>query len=97
MCFFVSFSLIFHCLYYHTQCRTEFCAQHVECIDLNADGLDNCDGNAKLELVVVSTQFDDIPLLQRHRMVNAALQEYMSKIHALTIKAWTPSQYEAKK
>ena len=86
----------FLAVFIHSQCRTEFRAQHVECVDLNADGSD-CDGNAKLELLVVSSQFDGIPLLQRHRKVNAALEEFMPKIHALTIKAWTPTQYEAKK
>ena len=66
----------------------------MECIDLT-DG--SCDGNAKLELVVVSEQFEGVPLLQRHRKVNAALSDYMDQIHALTIKAWTPAQYQAKK
>jgi stress-induced morphogen len=35
--------------------------------------------------------------LARHRLVNAALAEIMGEIHALTIKAWTPAQYESKK
>jgi len=69
-------------------------ATFVECIDLT-DG--SCDGNAKLELIVVSDQFEGVPLLQRHRKVNTALEEYMPQIHALTIKAWTPTQYETKK
>jgi stress-induced morphogen len=78
------------------QCWTEFNADHVECVDLNADGAD-CDGNAKLELVVVSSQFEGTSLLQRHRKVNAALTEFMPKIHALSMKTWTPAQYESKK
>ena len=68
----------------------------MECVDLNADGAD-CDGNAKLELVVVSSQFEGTSLLQRHRKVNAALSEFMPKIHALSMKTWTPAQYESKK
>jgi stress-induced morphogen len=50
-------------------------------------------------LKVVSKKFDGVPLLKRHKMVNQMLSEELSsnKIHALTIKAWTPAQYEAKK
>jgi BolA protein len=55
-----------------------------------------CSG-AKLELVVVSPKFEGVPLIKRHRMVNTVLSDYMNDIHALTIKAWTPSQYESKK
>lgn len=76
------------------QCKTELAATFVECQD-HTDG--SCDGNAKLELIVVSEQFDGVPLLKRHRQVNTALDEYMPQIHALTIKAWTPAQYETKK
>lgn len=77
-----------------SQCKTEFDATFVECVDLT-DG--SCDGNAKLELFVVSEKFQGVPLLKRHRMVNAALEEYMPRIHALTMKTWTPEQYETKK
>ena len=68
-------------------------AQHVKCT--NESG--TCDG-AKLELVVVSTKFEGVPLLKRHRMVNDILKtELEGKIHALTMKTWTPAQYESKK
>ena len=66
----------------------------MECID-NSDGL--CDGGAKLELIVVSATFDGVPLLKRHRMVNDCLSELMPQIHALSMKTWTPAQYESKK
>eukprot|EP00540_Astrosyne_radiata_P002659 CAMPEP_0116823734 /NCGR_PEP_ID=MMETSP0418-20121206/1004_1 /TAXON_ID=1158023 /ORGANISM="Astrosyne radiata, Strain 13vi08-1A" /LENGTH=118 /DNA_ID=CAMNT_0004452023 /DNA_START=61 /DNA_END=415 /DNA_ORIENTATION=- len=65
----------------------------VECVDVS-DSV--CDG-AKLELVVVSPKFEGMPLLKRHRTVNGCLNEYMDQIHALSIKAWTPSQYAKKK
>lgn len=57
---------------------------------------DHCSG-AKLEVLLVSDSFDKIPLLQRHRKVNTALKDFMDEIHALTIKAYTPAQYESKK
>ncbi len=53
---------------------------------------------AKFEVVVVSTQFDGVALVDRSRMVHDALgADVMGKIHALSIKAWTPAQYETKK
>mmetsp|Transcript_4630 Transcript_4630/g.6427 ORF Transcript_4630/g.6427 Transcript_4630/m.6427 type:complete len:88 (-) Transcript_4630:166-429(-) len=73
---------------------TEFEATFVECIDFS-DG--QCDGGAKLELKVVSAKFEGVPLLKRHRLVNSCLANEMDQIHALTIKAWTPAQYEKKK
>ena len=45
----------------------------------------------------MSEKFVGVPLIKRHRMVNAAVGDYMNEIHALTIKAWTPEQYEKKK
>jgi BolA family transcriptional regulator, general stress-responsive regulator len=50
----------------------------------------------KLEAHVVSPEFDGMALLARHRAVNAALADMMPRIHALTIKALTPSQAAAK-
>lgn len=59
------------------------------------DFSDGC--GAKFNLLVVSSEFEGKPLLDRHRMVNDALTDLMSKIHAVTIKAMTPAQWEAKK
>jgi BolA-like protein 1 len=72
------------------QLRSDLGAIHVECIDFSNDV---CDG-AKLNVLVVSSQFEGKPPLARHRLVNSALSEYMNKIHALTIKAMTPGQYK---
>jgi len=47
--------------------------------------------------VVVAPAFDGKKLLERHRMVNAALSEEMKVIHALSIKrAWSVAEYNAK-
>lgn len=70
-------------------------AQHVACTDIS--GGSSCDGGHKLELIVVSPKFEGVPLLKRHRMVNDTLKEEMPSIHALTMKTWTPAQYESKK
>lgn len=50
---------------------------------------------ASFEIEVVSEQFEGKRLLERHRMVNAALSEEMKDIHALSIKkALTPAQWK---
>lgn len=79
----------------HRQCRVALEASHIECVDVS-DG--NCNG-AKLELIVVSDKFDKVPLLKRHRMVNECLSDLLASnaIHAMTMKTWTPTQYESKK
>ena len=45
----------------------------------------------------MSDKFQDVALLQRHRMVNECLSVCMPKIHALNIKAWTSQQYETRR
>ncbi|KAK9807727.1 hypothetical protein WJX72_007244 [[Myrmecia] bisecta] len=48
---------------------------------------------ASFEVAVVSDQFEGKKLLDRHKLVNAALAEEMKSIHALSIKkCWTPAQ-----
>ncbi|CAF2353970.1 unnamed protein product [Brassica napus] len=50
---------------------------------------------SSFEVEVVSEQFEGKRLLERHRMVNAALEEEMKEIHALSIKkAQTPQQWK---
>jgi len=62
--------------------------------------VDHSDGcGAKLELTVVSESFEGMMLLKRHREIQNHLKEkgLFDEIHALQIKAWTPSQWEKKK
>ena len=49
------------------------------------------------KLLIVSPQFDGKSLLERHRMVNDAVKDGATNIpvHALSIKAQTPAQYQA--
>ncbi|XP_040022206.1 bolA-like protein 1 [Gasterosteus aculeatus] len=45
-------------------------------------------------VLVVSSQFEGLPLIQRHRLVNEALKEELSScVHALAIQAKTPEQW----
>ncbi|XP_069796689.1 bolA-like protein 1 [Narcine bancroftii] len=48
------------------------------------------------KVVVVSQRFEGLPLLQRHRLVNKAVQEELATtVHALSIVAKTPQQWAA--
>ncbi|CAG7722767.1 unnamed protein product [Allacma fusca] len=57
-----------------------------------------CGGIAKLQIFIVTPQFEGLPLLQRHKLVQAAVRTipaYERRVHAITItKALTPAQYE---
>uniref|UniRef100_A0A182M0S4 dolichyl-P-Glc:Man9GlcNAc2-PP-dolichol alpha-1,3-glucosyltransferase n=1 Tax=Anopheles culicifacies TaxID=139723 RepID=A0A182M0S4_9DIPT len=55
------------------------------------DESDGCGG--KFRVVVVSSQFQGKPLLARHRLVNAALEEELKTIHAFSQKTYTPEQW----
>ena len=70
-------------------------ATHVECTV--EGGGTGCDGGAKIQLLVVSPKFDTIKsLIQRHKLINNIFEHELKSgtIHALTIKAKTPSQFE---
>ncbi|KAM9335941.1 bolA-like protein 2 isoform 1-T2 [Symphorus nematophorus] len=52
---------------------------------------------ASFKVLVVSSQFEGKPLLQRHRMVNTCLAEELKVIHSLEQKTVTPEQWEKQK
>ncbi|KAG2711603.1 hypothetical protein I3760_04G084100 [Carya illinoinensis] len=61
---------------------------YVEVIDTSG----GCGASFAIE--IVSEKFEGKRLLERHRLVNAALEEEMKEIHALSIKkALTPEQW----
>ena len=70
-------------------------ADYVEVVDNSDEG---CNG-AKLALIVVSSQFEGLGLLKRHQKVNELLDAELKsgRIHAVTMKTWTPGQYVAMK
>lgn len=53
---------------------------------------------SKFEARVVSDDFADKTTINRHKMVYAVLDEHIKSgaIHALTIKAYTPDEWQAK-
>ncbi|XP_058481523.1 bolA-like protein 2 [Solea solea] len=52
---------------------------------------------ASFKVLVVSTEFEGKPLLQRHRLVNMCLAEELKEIHAFEQKTLTPEQWEKQK
>ncbi|KAF5227770.1 hypothetical protein FAUST_11560 [Fusarium austroamericanum] len=62
-------------------------AAHVEVTDMSG----GC-GQA-FNSVIVSSQFQGLNSLKRHRLVNAALKEEIAIIHAWTAKCQTPEEY----
>ncbi|XP_028407361.1 bolA-like protein DDB_G0274169 [Dendronephthya gigantea] len=54
------------------------------------------DSESHFKVVVVSRKFEKLPLIQRHRLINEILENELAKsIHALSIQAKTPEQWEA--
>lgn len=50
-------------------------------------------GESHFRLLVVSSLFEGRSRLERHRMINEALAEFLKhKIHALAIKAFAPGE-----
>ncbi|KAI5993822.1 bola protein [Pisolithus orientalis] len=50
---------------------------------------------ANYAIVLVSEDFEGKLSLAKHRMVNEALKEQISQMHAFSQKTFTPKQYEA--
>ena len=51
---------------------------------------------SKFSVIIVSDSFEGVSLVNRHRKVNDVVKDLMPFIHALSLKTWTPSQYNAK-
>ncbi len=53
-------------------------------------------GGGHFAVMIVSEQFNNKTLIQRHRLVYQALADEMkTEIHALSIKALTPEEHQA--
>ncbi|KAF2071459.1 hypothetical protein CYY_007212 [Polysphondylium violaceum] len=51
---------------------------------------------AKFQIIIGSDQFTGLGLLERHRLVNNLISDFMNDIHAVQLKTWTLSQYDEK-
>jgi len=66
----------------------DFILQGLACEHIQVDG----DGR-HFEAVIVSREFEGKGMLQRHKQVYQVLGDRMEKIHALSMKTWTPEQW----
>lgn len=49
-----------------------------------------------LGAVVVSSTFEDVPLVERHQAVHDALEGHLTRdIHAIELRTYTPAEYAA--
>ena len=48
------------------------------------------------KLVVVSDDFSDLKLIQRHRLINDLFREELNHIHALAMHTYTPAEWKLK-
>lgn len=54
----------------------------------------NANGMSHVRILIVSEEFLNLSLLERHRMVNNLLSdEFSAGLHSLVIKAYTPKEY----
>ena len=72
---------------------------HIEIIDdshKHAGHVGARDGGGHFNLNIVSSEFKDKSLIQRHRIVYAAVDDLMNtEIHALSINAQTPEEFSS--
>ncbi len=55
------------------------------------------DAETHFKVIIVSTQFDELPLLARHRKVNELLAAELAEgVHALAIHAYSVPEWEAR-
>ena len=49
------------------------------------------------KIVVVSSNFDEMKLIDRHRFINKLFAEELKHIHALAMHTYTPKEWEKRK
>jgi BolA protein len=48
------------------------------------------------KLIVVTSSFEDLSLIKRHRFINALFKEELTHIHALAMHTYTPQEWAGK-
>ena len=70
---------------------------HLEAIDESRAHAVPPDAESHFKIVAISAQFAGLPLLRRHRWLNALLEdELRAGLHALTLQTWTPDEWRAR-
>lgn len=77
--------------------RERFIPERFELIDDSARHAGHrgaTSGGGHYDVVVVSSAFEGMSQLERHRAVNETLRElFGARIHALGLHTWTPGEY----
>lgn len=61
----------------------------VQVLDPNQDG-------QHFAAIVIAQEFEGLPMIKQHRLVNDALKAYLDSglVHALQLKTYSPTQYQ---
>ncbi len=75
--------------------QTAFSPEHLEVIN-ESHMHAGPDTESHFKVVIVSREFEGMPLIQRHRQVNRVLEALRSQFHALALHTYTPAQWAEK-
>lgn len=71
-------------------------AAHIACSVLEVTDTSSGCGRS-FDILIVSEEFNGVPLVQRHRRINELFaEELRTQIHAFTLKTLTPAQAQKK-
>lgn len=75
--------------------RSHFEPLHLEVINESKNHNVPKNSETHFKVIIVSTKFEDLKLIERHRAVNTLLRDELKTggVHALSIKAKTPEQW----
>lgn len=70
---------------------------HFELINDSHNHSKNPTGETHFQATIISSQFEGLKPIARHRLVmDLAKDEMADGLHALSISAWTPTEWEAR-
>jgi BolA protein len=75
--------------------QTVFNPTHLEVVNESGNHSGNRE-DSHFKIVVVSDDFEDVSLINRHRKINELFKEELQEIHALAMHTYTPSEWELK-
>lgn len=75
-----------------TRLDEAFTPEHLEVID-ESHMHSGPATESHFKVVLVSSTFDNMKLIQRHRAVNEALQDLLGQFHALALHTYTPEEW----
>ena len=72
----------------------EFAPLHVQVDDESYMHASGADAQSHFKVTLVTEQFADKRLLQRHRAINKLLADELQQIHALALHTYTPDEWQ---